>query len=359
MQRCPQCGRTWDGVACFACGHEAPRDNPFVVVPAAASPSPSPTPSSLPRGQTPRPPPHVVPGPLEDFTTDGPMDAPTISPLDAPTHVVTPAPVGRPTLPRTASRTLPTAPPRPRIVGTGMVQPAPSRPAWQMPALFGGAFAIAVVVAVVLMSRDSPADLFRAGKFEKALVLLQKQKTLGGPDLFLKGHIHRALGDSSAMAQSFHAALATGATDVTAVASTIALLGDPGAAHLARPLLDGWPNVDEALLDATKSAKHNLRNEAVRVLLSRGKLAGADLVRAEVNVALLDINDGACATKALGFAAIGKLASRAEASTALRASRAFQAVLVWNSDAAVADQPCLQRASIESLTQRLAALSDR
>jgi hypothetical protein len=354
MQRCPECGRTWDGVACFACGHEAPRENPFVAV---TNSIPPPTPKQTP---TPTPPslvqrPLAQPSPLDDYTMDGPMDAPTVSPLDLPTRVVTSLP---PTVRPPPRASLPVVP-RPRIVGTGMIDGPMPRPSRQLPALFVSAFVVAVVVAALVLSRDSPADLFRAGKFEKALALLQKQKTLTGAELFLKGHIHGARGDTVAMAQAFQAALATGATDAAAVASTIAMLGDPGASHLARPLLENWPNVDDALIDATKSAKHVLRAEAVRVLLTRGKLAGADLVRAEVDVALLDINDGACATKALGFAAVSKLASRAEAASALRAARAFQAVLAWNSDTAVADQPCLQRSSIEALTQKLAALSDR
>src|SRR5262249_1039965 len=80
VERCPSCGRTWDGLLCFACGHERgkPGAHPQPAV-AASSPTPAPTfaPSTLPA-------PVAAPFPVAATPITAPIAAPIATPIVAP-----------------------------------------------------------------------------------------------------------------------------------------------------------------------------------------------------------------------------------------------------------------------------------
>ncbi len=376
VQRCPSCGRAWDGALCFACGQEAGA-SPKAA--AAASPPTSPPSAPLPvfgAGL-------AVPAPLVHLAPVAAVLPPApvpplvpVAPPAPPVAAVVPAPAPPPP-PRTTTATTTTARTEPspwiegpedlaqraastrKFTGTIVTKPSTLLRLWRSPTAFGAVFVAGFALAfgmgaLVLWGQADIEGMLAKGQVDAALTLLESKKQPTLHDAVWKGHALFLKGNRDGMLKSYQAAGT--ARDERALQNTLDALGVDKVASLAVKTLEDWPgaDIDERLMSLTSDGSLRRRHAALEALNVRPS-AGANLrLTGAVRVAVADLRADVCEAKQAGLVAIAAFVVRPEAAPLLKAAGAWKALYEQDSDVVFAQHRCLDAALVK---RTLASLS--
>jgi hypothetical protein len=370
VQRCPNCGRSWDGASCFACGYEAGQPVAGLGPQRTSTPSPS---------LAPTPPPSVVDA--NPFAPKAARPAPQrpASPAPVPAAPAAPAVVVPPVAP--PSPTLPAWEEAADLPRRATPDPFQSRPTQQLPrrqkndttpapvvqdeaprglalrvGLLVATFALVAGIGSYFVVRQTPEKLLAKGDYVGCLALLAQQPELRGQDLLVKGAAHAGRGESTEMLQAYQAAVTSGASSPTALQDVAAALGDRKLSSTAQVVLRDWPDVEPTLLKLVTDPNWQRRAGALRVLIDRKKLSADVLAKAEVDVAVADLRSSTCEQKQAGLRSIQSLLAKPTSHPALRAGQAWNAVYAMNSEAVLAELPCLDRKEVQEIERVLATI---
>jgi hypothetical protein len=345
MQRCPTCGRAWDGQSCFACGHDA-HANAAASKGAASRGTGTTASSAGPANRS------AVPGPtasVPDLTDLLAMAASIdIDGGDGQGAVAGAAMTGdlhsQPTLTMA----------RPEHAGSAAADadandvvlsgepaflrrlPAPVRRLWRHSAIFVVAFVLGfvgsfVVGAAVLWRGPTPERLLEEGRADQLLATLP-EKDLTPTQALWRGHALRLKEQREAMLAAYAIAVAGGVGDARALDNTVEALGFARSRKGAVQLLVGWPSdrLDERLSTVAGDGNHERRHGAVEVLNARPQASDERRLRAAVLAAVADVQSDVCDEKASGVAALAALVQIPRAAGPLRDLQAWKAVYEQN-----------------------------
>ena len=306
-QRCPGCGRNWDGRSCLACGHVGD-------LTLAPSSSRARTPTALPNVKT------IVP--------------PSPSPAAVvPVRVVTPAE---------------------RLQAL-----------WGTPVAFGIVFLVGFGVAfsvgaIATWRGHDPAQLLAEGRLDDALLVIDSTSSPSASWLRIKGSAMHKKGQTEQMLLAYQRAVAGDAVDDEALQHTLDALGDERFASLAVKTLEDWPgdeDIDARLLTLASDPQRLRRQKAIGALLARQESAPTTRLDASIRAAIVDTSSSVCEDKLAGINALSALSDDARAKPLLKKARAWETVLDQDNDVIFDQQRCLNRGVVKRAVAALAKVN--
>ena len=303
MQRCPACGRGFDGKNCAACGHAV----------------------DVPVGRT-RP-----PGTSPNVRT-------VVPPSASPAAMV-PA--------RTVS-------PQEKLLAL-----------WATPAAFvvvfvvafGGAFGLG---ALATRRGHDPAQLLAEGRLDDALLVIDSTSSPSASWLRIKGNVLHKKGDIEGMLHAYQGAVAGDAVDDEALQRTLAALGDERFSSLAVKTIEDWPgeeDLDAELLTLASDPLRLRRQKAVEALTVRNDVAAVTRLDASIRAAVVDARSEVCVDKLAGITALRDLSDDAAAKPLLKKARAWETVLDQDNDVVFDRYRCLTKNVVQRAVAALAKVN--
>lgn len=311
--RCPQCGRTADGVECFACGHAWPRPQPVEVArPPSPAPARVPTPAAAPAAKGP---PLEGPVPSHSNPFGVPLQqaraAAPVEPVPAPARpaAARPRPVpSPPAIPAAGSwgnvdEHVVTAPleRQPASVAAWVVRTVPTGSLFErllrspLGFVLSGGLSFLVVVgfgSLFLLGSDDPVlrriDSGKAGSvIEELLAVPVVERT--PRQYLLLGHAYARNGATPQALDAYREAAKRGGADRRALDYTLLALDHPLAKQPIEVLKE-WQSEDvsKRLVQLTDDEGWHLRHNALKVLQARKETTAAIVER----VAILDVAFG-------------------------------------------------------------------
>lgn len=298
-QRCPGCGRAWDGKSCLACGHvdtvsraRTPTTSPSIRTVVPSSPAP------------------VVP-------------TPTVTPIER-LHALWATPVAFGIV---------------FVVG------------------FGAAFAVG---ALATWRGHDPAKLIAEGRVDDALLVIDSTSSPSASWLRIKGTALHKKGQIEPMLIAYQGAVEGDAVDDEALQHTLDALGDERYASLAVKTLEDWPgeeDLDAQLLRIASDPVRLRRHKALEALTVRKEVEPLTRLDASIRVAIVDTGSEVCEDKLAGITALSALSDDVKAKPLLKKARAWETVLDQDNDVVFDRYRCLNKSFVSRAVAALAKVN--
>jgi len=308
-QRCPGCGRTWDGRSCLACGHVAD-----IALGASSASS----------------------------RVDGPTTSPRLKTI------------------------VPASPSPAAVVPVRVVTPVERLQAlWATPVAFGAVFLVGfgvafAVGALATWRGHDPQKLIAEGRVDDALLVIDSSSSPSASWLRIKGTALHKKGQTEQMLLAYQGAVAGDAVDDEALQHTLDALGNDRFASLAVKTLEDWPgdeDVDARLLGLASDPLRLRRQKAVEALLARKESAPTTRLDASIRAAIVDTASSVCEDKLAGINALSALSDDARAKPLLKKARAWETVLDQDNDVIFDQHRCLNRSVVKRAVAALAKVN--